>query len=252
MGYADLHIHSIHSYDGTASVQAILKHTADKTDLDVIAITDHNTMDGVQLALDLAPKYGLQVIPGCEVSTAEGHLLTLFVDHPVQPRLSIIETIEQVREMGGLCIAAHPAARGTHSLPFQTILDLVKLRDLANTFVGVEMYNGGLVYTRNSLDVEKFCQNLPLARVANSDAHILHTIGYGKTKFAGTSVSELRQALIARKTIAIKAAGLTGLDVIRSYLPNILLRKLGWARWNAGPSMPMQYARLSKVFQSVA
>jgi len=57
MGFADLHIHSMYSYDGTASISAILKYVADYTDLNVIAITDHDSMEGVPEALDLAPYY---------------------------------------------------------------------------------------------------------------------------------------------------------------------------------------------------
>jgi len=69
MGLADLHIHSIYSYDATGSITAILKYAAEQTDLNIIAITDHDTMGGVKEALDLAPAYGLQVIPGMEIST---------------------------------------------------------------------------------------------------------------------------------------------------------------------------------------
>jgi predicted metal-dependent phosphoesterase TrpH len=47
MGFADLYIHSMYSYDGTASISAILKYVAEYTDLNVIAITDHDSMEGV-------------------------------------------------------------------------------------------------------------------------------------------------------------------------------------------------------------
>ena len=42
---ADLHIHSTYS-DGIPTIEQILKHTELHTDLDVIAITDHNVIDG--------------------------------------------------------------------------------------------------------------------------------------------------------------------------------------------------------------
>jgi predicted metal-dependent phosphoesterase TrpH len=54
MGFADLHIHSIYSYDGTASVHAILRR-ARQIGLDVIAITDHDEINGSLKALELAP-----------------------------------------------------------------------------------------------------------------------------------------------------------------------------------------------------
>jgi predicted metal-dependent phosphoesterase TrpH len=83
MGFADLHIHSVYSHDATSSIPAILKYVADHTNLDVIAITDHDSLRGNREAVQLASKYGLEVIPGCEISTADGHLLAMFVSHPI-------------------------------------------------------------------------------------------------------------------------------------------------------------------------
>ena len=63
MGLADLHMHTIYSYDGTASVPRVLAR-ARQIGLDVIAITDHDEIAGSLKALELAPDYGLEVIPG--------------------------------------------------------------------------------------------------------------------------------------------------------------------------------------------
>ena len=62
MGLADLHIHTIHSYDGTASVPAVLTR-ARQIGLDVIAITDHDEITGSLKALELAPRYGVEILP---------------------------------------------------------------------------------------------------------------------------------------------------------------------------------------------
>jgi predicted metal-dependent phosphoesterase TrpH len=51
MGLADLHIHTIYSYDGTASVSAVLKRSQ-QIGLDVISITDHDEIAGSLKALD--------------------------------------------------------------------------------------------------------------------------------------------------------------------------------------------------------
>ena len=45
MGLADLHMHTVYSYDGTASVPAVLAR-AKQVGLDVIAITDHDEIMG--------------------------------------------------------------------------------------------------------------------------------------------------------------------------------------------------------------
>ena len=112
MGLADLHIHTLYSWDGIHSVSAVLRHVVDHTDLDVIAITDHDEVAGAWETIELAPAYGVEVDPGSEISTAEGHLLALFLKERVEPGLSLADTVLRVGEQGGLCIAVHPMARG--------------------------------------------------------------------------------------------------------------------------------------------
>src|SRR6478752_3551681 len=83
MGKADIHMHTSLS-DGLMSVQEILDWVQEKTDLDVIAVTDHDDLEGGLLARDLAVKggYRFEVIPGIEVTTRAGHLLALFLEKP--------------------------------------------------------------------------------------------------------------------------------------------------------------------------
>ena len=75
-GSADLHLHTTYGWDGTAAVSAILR-TAAERGLNVVAITDHDQIAGALVALELAPDYNVEVVPGIEVSTADGHLLAL-------------------------------------------------------------------------------------------------------------------------------------------------------------------------------
>ena len=80
LGKADLHIHSNCS-DGKPSIEEILEYVEHKTDLDVIAITDHDTIDGALLAQELMKrkKYRFEVIIGEEISTKRGHIIGLFL-----------------------------------------------------------------------------------------------------------------------------------------------------------------------------
>ncbi|BAJ64380.1 PHP domain-containing protein [Anaerolinea thermophila] len=250
MGLADLHIHTIYSYDGTCSVPAVLKHVKTQTLLDVIAITDHDSIRGALEALDRASAYHLEVIPGCEVSTRDGHVLALFIEKPIPPHLSLKETVLRVGEQGGICIAAHPTAPGTSSLDFKTIQEALQDPDVRRILVGVEAFNGGLVYTRQNPMVEKQAQSLPLAMVGNSDAHILRMIGQGATHFPGNTAQELRHALETRSTAVFKGNGLSGLNVMRDYLPHFFLRKIGWVTHNPHPQAPLRFERLSRVMTS--
>lgn len=252
MGLADLHIHSIHSFDGTATISAILKYVADHTGLDVIAITDHDSVAGVREAKALAPRYGVEVIAGCEVSTAEGHLLALFIDRPIQAGLSYLDTIRAVKAQGGVCVAAHPTAWGANSVTFEGLREMLRQPGVQGGLVGVEAFNAGLVYSRHNRKVSILSAGLPLAQVGNSDAHFLRMIGHGSSIFAGRSAADLRRALDHAETAPQSGDPLGGLAVIRDYLPRFLLRKLGWADWNAAPEAPLSLARLSQALASDA
>lgn len=84
MSKADLHVHSTAS-DGRLSPEAIV-HQAAEHGLSVIAITDHDSVEGVAPALVTAKAFpGLRVIPGVELSTdaphGEIHVLGYFIDY---------------------------------------------------------------------------------------------------------------------------------------------------------------------------
>src|SRR5882672_6990753 len=112
---ADLHLHTTAS-DGAATVPQLLAHVAQSPDLRLIAITDHDSIAGARQAAQLAPQFGVEVIVGEEVSTAEGHLLALFIDTFLPPGRPAVETIAAIHAQGGLAIAPHPFDRSVPSL----------------------------------------------------------------------------------------------------------------------------------------
>src|SRR5229473_275640 len=98
-GRADLHMHSTYS-DGIGSIEQILHYVEYNTDLDVIALTDHDIVEGALQARDLWMKnnYRFDFIVGEEVSTREGHMLALFIEKHVPPDLSLERSIDLVHE----------------------------------------------------------------------------------------------------------------------------------------------------------
>lgn len=79
--YIDLHTHSTCS-DGTLLPAEVVKLAKEKG-LSAIALTDHDTIDGLQEAIEAGKKYGIEVITGIEFSVAadtEMHLLGLGFD----------------------------------------------------------------------------------------------------------------------------------------------------------------------------
>jgi predicted metal-dependent phosphoesterase TrpH len=87
MGYVDLHLHTTAS-DGVMSPSEIVRYAKAKG-LQAIAITDHDTIDGLEEGLLEGNRIGFEVIPGIEVSAEHSpgsmHLLGYFFDihHPL-------------------------------------------------------------------------------------------------------------------------------------------------------------------------
>jgi len=80
--YADLHLHTSFS-DGTFSPERVVME-ANHSGLSTIAITDHDILDGIEPALSAGEQYGVEVIPGVELSSRsdgpEIHILGYYMD----------------------------------------------------------------------------------------------------------------------------------------------------------------------------
>ncbi|MCE9646628.1 MAG: PHP domain-containing protein [Chloroflexi bacterium] len=235
MGLADLHLHTIYSYDGTASLAAVLNR-ARQLGLDVIAITDHDEIAGALKAGEIASGYGVEVIPGIEITTADGDLLALFITEKVDPGLSLVETVLKVRELGGVCIAPHPMAggMGMKSLSARTILKALRVPEVAETLIGIETYNGTSIDRISNHYAGILAGRLSISRTGSSDAHIVDTIGFGATQFEGHSAADLLAALKNKTTRVCKQKEWSAFRVLGSwglrYVGSAFTRVTGWAR----------------------
>lgn len=218
MGLADLHLHTIYSYDGTATVPAVLRR-AKEIGLNVIAITDHDEIAGALEGVKLASHYGVEVIPGSEITTAEGDLLALNIREKIQPGLSLIETLLRVNEQGGVAVAAHPMAggMGMKSLTPASILRALKHPVAKKVLIGIETYNGTAIDRVSNHYARIFANTLNIAHTGNSDAHIIDTIGFGATEFPGTTAADLLKALHERTTRVRKLNEWSAFRVISSW-----------------------------------
>ncbi|MDE7266231.1 MAG: PHP domain-containing protein, partial [Lachnospiraceae bacterium] len=83
MGYIDLHVHSNRS-DGTLTPKELVDYAV-KKGVVAIALTDHDTVDGIDEIMEYAKDKPIEVIPGIEYSTEyngrDVHIVGLFIDH---------------------------------------------------------------------------------------------------------------------------------------------------------------------------
>jgi predicted metal-dependent phosphoesterase TrpH len=194
-----MHLHTRAS-DGLMSAQALVDYAEQATDLDVIAITDHDETSAALEAREYAARrgYRVQVVCGVEVTTRDGHLLALFVEDRPSAFQPLLQTADWVRAHGGLCIAPHPFSRWTHSLGGRVMLQAVQQQLLA----GVEVLNASPAGRPSREGALRFVAEHQLAAVGGSDAHMLGVVGLARTRFRGRSPDELRQALETAATFA--------------------------------------------------
>lgn len=242
MSKADLHIHTMYSWDGTMTPAGALKAAA-IAGLDVIAITDHDNMRAGDEARHLAERYEIDVILGCEITTREGHLLALFLEKPVPAGLSAIDTLLRIGEQGGIAIAAHPEASLTSSLNRQKLQAILAHPYARQVLVGIEVYNAGLPHRFSNARALALSRDLPLAQVGNSDAHVPWGVGLGYTEFPGRSAADLRRALIHRTTVVHGAPGFITVKPILHWFWNFALKRAGWVTSNLQPQLPLTLAR---------
>ena len=201
---ADLHIHSKYSglmkYMGLTFPDSVeepknIIRSAKKRGLEIIAITDHNTIRGGLETKKLEKEYGVKVIVGSEIMTKEGELLGLYLNEEIPKGLTAEETVEKIHEQGGLAVAPHPYSPICHALGdriFNLKLD------------GVEVFNAyhrdGII---NNIALKKVVNNYhkkPVAFIGNSDGHLAKMVGNGYTIFEGSSKEDLYNSIVKRKT----------------------------------------------------
>jgi len=79
MKNADLHTHSIYS-DGELTPKEIVKR-AKRKGIKYLALTDHNSVEGIEEAIKEGEKLGIIIIPSVELMVKENEVLGYFIDY---------------------------------------------------------------------------------------------------------------------------------------------------------------------------
>jgi predicted metal-dependent phosphoesterase TrpH len=164
----DLHCHTCYSGDSLTRLDGLLRWM-DRRGLDMVAITDHNTVEG---ARDFCRKAPDRFVMGEEIRTAEGEVLALFVEEHVPPDLSLQETLDRVRAQDGLVGASHPLDR---------FRDVAMGRQTLETVRGqldfVEVLNARVIEHGDNRLARELAVRWGLAVSAGSDAHAAFEVG---------------------------------------------------------------------------
>lgn len=167
----DLHMHTDHSHDCATPVEVLLS-SAREQGLGAIAVTDHNEVSGALAARELAADFGVKVIVGEEVKTADqGEVIGLFIEERIPRGLTLQETIADIKRQGGLVYVPHPFDR-LHTVPdyehLLAVLDDIDLLEVFNPRVAIREFNEEAV---------RFASKYRLAAAAGSDSHVPQGLG---------------------------------------------------------------------------
>ncbi|OQX51293.1 hypothetical protein B5M47_01110 [candidate division CPR3 bacterium 4484_211] len=162
----EFHLHTNYSYDAVITIEDLVK-ARDEGKFDIVCITDHDTAEG---ALEIKGKNLFPVIAGEEITSADGHLIGLFLKETIPPNLPAEETIARIKDQGGLVYSPHP-------FDFRNLGLGKKIYSLASQVDIIEAFNGaGDFFCRNHR-AKKFADDYHLPGVAGSDAHFPDEIG---------------------------------------------------------------------------
>jgi len=186
----DIHTHTYPTSDDSLLTPEDLIDEARRIGLDGVCLTDHDRFWEPDDIVALSKKHDYLVIPGCEVSTEEGHLLVyglkeyIFGMHRAQYVKDLVE------EAGGAIVVAHPYRRKytkvAHTSPqaFYEMLDRACSSDVFSLADGVEVFNGRGSKEENAFSAE-VAKRFDLDGTGASDAHKIEDIGTFATEFEG-------------------------------------------------------------------
>lgn len=167
----DLHMHTDHSYDCATPVEVLLA-TARDQGLGAIAVTEHNEISGALAAAEKAADFGVKVIVGEEVKTAEqGEVIGLFLTEKIPRGMTLQETVDEIKRQGGLVYVPHPFDR-MHSVP-----DYEHLLAVLEDIDAIEIYNPRVAIGSFNEEAERFARKYRIVAGAGSDSHVAQGLG---------------------------------------------------------------------------
>lgn len=233
MGLADPHCHTVAS-DGMATPAGLVAGAL-AAGLDLIAVTDHDTMASVDEARARGEEAGLAVVAGQEVTTrwpAQTHVVGWFLRRSIRPGLSLADTVAAIHDQGGLAVIPHPFMP-TYFASCQPAM-LARLLD-DQRLDGIELVHTAPTTSGRQNALEAFYavhRDRLGAAIGASDSHFgRHDVGIAVTQFEGSTLADFRRAVEGSATVPARRgrravpAGLLARQQVRS-LVQLPLRRL--------------------------
>ena len=147
-----------------------LAEAIEAAQIDVLCITDHNTIAG---ALALQEQLPCRVVVGEELRTGVGEIIGLFLTEPLARGLRLDEAVHRIHAQGGLVYIPHPFDPTRHCLREQELHGLAA----EGRIDAVEVLNAKTSLRSLNDKAKAFADEHELAAGAGSDAHVPDALG---------------------------------------------------------------------------
>lgn len=188
----DLHTHSFFSKDACNSPEELVA-AARRRGLDGLAITDHDSCEAHGYMNRREIPAGFLLVPGVEVSTAEGHLLCIGATLPRMKGRPAAEVVQAIKDAGGVAIPSHPFDKWRAGIR-PKVLDTLDIEVL-------EVFNAAVTSRRYNDQALEYARRRGLKTTAASDAHHDSAVG------VSTTVLEMEELTVPALLKALRDGG---------------------------------------------
>lgn len=200
----DLHTHTYPLSDDSTLSPDELVTAAKEAGLDGLCLTEHDRFWDADAAAKLSRRHGLLVLPGCEVTTEEGHLLVFGLKEYVfgMHRAAFVKRL--VHEAGGAIVVAHPYRRTALD---EAAVEQARRNSLYTLVHAVEVENGRGTEPQRAF-AKAVAARLGLPATGASDAHRREDVGTLATEFTWrlSTVDDLIKELRAGRFRPVRPA----------------------------------------------
>ena len=205
----ELHCHNIFSndhlgdleppFDCDVTIQGQLEQ-ARKSNLDVLFVTNHNTLNGYKQMLEYKERHekfsNVKVYPAEEITTdKEAHVLVYGISEEIKPNQTIDEILDAAKSQDAVTVAPHPFS----------LIDALREDSLKCDLF--EVFNSSNIDIFSNKKAEIFAEENNLTGIAGSDSHILSTIGRCTNLIESENSFDSVISALRKKKISIEKTG---------------------------------------------
>lgn len=169
---AEFHVHTNFSNDSLLNKYLILLMCKIKQ-IGLLAITDHNEIEGAVRIGKFLNKYGIEVIVGEEIMTSSGEIIGLYLTDKIEPGLPVEETIKKIKDQNGIVYLPHPFDEKR----YKTVLNSKMQEKYKEYFDFIEIHNGRNINLKFSNRQKELQQKMKINKIIGSDAHTFIELG---------------------------------------------------------------------------